>query len=716
MRSIHAYVVGFSLAAGFAGALAPDALANGIVIEASGEGGTPPDGGRRGSPVVLASHRVTAVLHDRLADVTVEQTFRNRSDARLEGVYLFPLPDGAVVARFAMTMGDRMVEGQVIAAAEARKVYESIVRRRRDPGLLEYAGRGLYRASVFPIEPRGEIRVRLTFQEVLAQDAGTLEFRYPLATDRLNGEPVESVAIDLRIESDADVKAIYSPSHAVVVTREGERKAHVTWSRANARQDRDFLFYVGRSPDGVGFSLASDKSGTDDGTFLAVLAPRVTVPAGERAPKDVVFVLDTSGSMEGEKIRQARKAISAGIEILRPIDRFNLITFSTSVVPWRDGLVAAEAETKRGARQWLESRPATGGTDIDGALREALAARSEGRLLLVVFVTDGLPTVGESDPDTIVRRATDANLSHARVFTFGVGSDLNVNLLDRVAEGTGGARDYVTGGEDLELSTGRFYAKVSDPVLADVHVDLGAGVYDVFPRRIPDLFAGGQVVLFGRYREGGARKITLTGTVAGKPVVFESTGTLRADPGPAFLPRLWAQRKVAFLLDEIRLHGPSDELTKEVVRLATRFAIVTPYTSGLVVEDAELEGALAQGPPTPRGGGHGAGGQFRGPGGSAAGGMRSPTDPTPPPSAPPTFTPASPGAPVPPPPTTPTDPSTPAALPPTAPPPSRRRVLRSQGAQLPGLEAQEGGRHGRRRRWRREDGSYPRRTDVREGS
>lgn len=589
------WATAWTVALALAAALAPSALANGVVIETNGDGGG--SAGRSVGPmqVVLARHDVAAVLHGRLADVTVDQTFRNQSSARLEGVYLFPLPDDAVVARFSMTMGGRLVEGQMLAADEARRVYESIVRRRRDPGLLEYAGRGLYRASVYPIEPRGEIHVRLSYQQVLREDADTLEFRYPLATDRLNGEPVDRVAMDVLVDDDADVRALYSPTHSVVVERDGERRAHVTWARAGGRQDRDFLLYVGHGRDAVGLTLVSDKPGAEDGTFLAVLAPRVTVPAGERAPRDVVFALDVSGSMEGEKLENAQKAIAAGIDRLRPIDRFGVIAFSTSVVQWRDGLVAADAAAKTAAVRWLLDRPATGGTDIEGALLRALDARSQGRLMLVVFVTDGRPTVGATDAEDIVRHATRANPSKARVFIFGVGSDLNVGLLDSVAEATGGAREYVTGGEDLRLATARFYTRVDDPVMADVHVDFGPGVYDVYPRHIPDIYAGGQVVLFGRYRGAGARDLTLTGTVAGAAVSWRYAGSFRSDAGPVVLPRLWAQRKIAYLLDEIRLHGAAEELTKEVIRLGTRFAIVTPYTSSLVTDDAELEPRVAGG-------------------------------------------------------------------------------------------------------------------------
>jgi len=587
------------LALGLALAAAPSAFANGILVIDSGAGpvSLPPERIRpmpetpRYSPVRLKSHRVSAVVVDQTAEFTVEQTFHSDADMQLEGTYLFPLPEGAAVGKFAMTMGGKMVEGSVLEAGEARRIYQSIVSRRRDPGLLEYMGRGLFQARVFPIMPHSDLTIRLVFQIVLRDDAGTLELRYPLASERLNGQPVDEVVMDVKVESGVDLKTLWSPSHEVAIAREGERKARVSFERSGRRQDKDFLLYIGRSPEAVGFSLVSSRAAGEDGTFMAVFAPRQNATGAEIAPKDVVYVVDVSGSMAGEKMVQAQKALKLGVSMLRAGDRFNIISFSTGLAHFREGLVDASADIKAAATQWIDALQAVGGTNIEGALDAALRAQSTGRLPLVVFITDGRPTVGERDTETLLKRALAANVAKSRIFTFGVGHDLDVGLLDRLAEGTNGVRDYVTPGEDLELVTGRFFTKVDRPVMTDVTVELGSGVYDVYPQRIPDLFAGSQVVLFGRYKEAGERTLLLRGKMGGKELVLEHRGTLNASGGPAWLARLWSHRKVAFLLDEIRLRGESKELVDEVIRLATRYAIVTPYTAGLVVEDGELEAA-----------------------------------------------------------------------------------------------------------------------------
>ncbi|MFV1959537.1 MAG: VIT domain-containing protein, partial [Planctomycetota bacterium] len=576
----------------------PPARANGILVtDGTVVGATPPIVDRHRPrpprpprhPVRLKDHRVHATLKGRVADVQVEQVFHNDSGRQLEGTYLFPLPEGASVARFAMTMGGKMVEGEILEAKQARRIYQDIVRRRRDPGLLEYVGRGLFRARVFPIEPRSDLTIRLRFQLVLPENDGTLEFRYPLATDRLNGQPVENVLVNVDIESDVDLKAVYCPSHDVAVVRKGNRRASVTYERAGRKQDRDFLLYVGRSPEDVGFSLVSHQAVGEDGTFLAVLAPSSDVPAAERQPKDVVYVLDVSGSMgEDDKIDQAKRALEYGVRTLHAGDRFAIIAFATGVRSFRDALVPVTGETKDAASRWIRGLRAAGGTNIEEALARALALQGSDRLRLVVFITDGKPTIGQTDPDRLLEQIRKENRAKARVFTFGVGYDLDVRLLDRIAEATKGSRDYVTPREDLEVVTSRFFRKVSEPVLSDVKISFGPGIHDVYPKDLPDLFAGGQIVVLGRYEKPGDRLIRLEGTLAGKRVVHEYSVTFAGRETASYLPRLWAHRKVAFLLDAIRLHGENKELIDEIVRLSTRYGIVTPYTAGLVVEESEL--------------------------------------------------------------------------------------------------------------------------------
>ncbi len=577
-------------------AIAPNAMANGILIS-SRPGMTPPHvirpphrHIRRPRPLVtLEEHKVSATIDGRVASVTVEQVFRNHSGRQLEGTYLFPLPKGASVSQWSMTMFGKMVHGEIMEAKKARQIYQDIVSRRRDPGLLEYMGRGLFRARVFPIEPHKTTTIRLTFQQVLTEDAGTMEFRYPLATDKMNATPVKSVVVNMNVQSDVPLTAIYSPSHNIDVKKDGDKKAVVSYERGGRKQARDLVVYFTKSSDAVGFSMQSTKGVGTDGTFMAVLAPKTEVAVGDLVPKDVVYVLDTSGSMAGKKIEQAQAALAYGVSLLRPEDRFNVMTFSVEARPWVDALQPANKETKTAATQWIREQRAAGGTNIDDALSKALALRSGDRLFMVVFITDGRPTVGEVRTDALVKKVKSQNNANTRVFTFGVGHDLDVALLDKIAEATRAARDYVQPGEDIEVVTGRFFRKVEQPVLTNVRIDFGSDTRDVYPKTMPDFFAGSQLTVFGRYTKPGARTVRVRGKIGNREVTYEYQTELKADGKRGkYLPRLWAHRKVAYMLDEIRLNGENKELVNEIVRLAKKHAIVTPYTAGLVVEESEL--------------------------------------------------------------------------------------------------------------------------------
>jgi Ca-activated chloride channel family protein len=574
--------------------LASTTFAQGLVL---------PEGTRGSDPIALGQHRVEAKIEDQLAAVTVEQVFTNKTGRRLEGTYLFPLPEGASVSDFAMTMGGKMVRGEILDAKRARSIYRAIVERSRDPGLLEYLGRGLFRARVFPIEPDGEIKIRLRYQQILPETRGATEFRYPLRNRMRAG----SVLVDLRYEGSVDLKTIFCPSHRVSVERKGERTARVTYESTRRRPERNMVVYFGRSEDEIGFSLLSHKPGAEDGTFLSVFAPRLTVRPEEAIPRDVLYILDRSGSMQGEKMRQAKRALQYGVSLLRKQDRFNLIAFASDWRHFKPEFVPATDQLKKQAGGWIARVDARGGTALEAALASGLRRGSKDRLFLVVLLTDGRPTVGIQDPETILEQVKKANKFAARVFTFGVGEDLDVRLLDRIAEATRGARDYVAPNEEIATVTGRFFRKSDQPVLTDVKVDFGQGVGQIYPRRLPDLFAGGQLVLLGRYLDGGARTVRVSGRRGTETLIYDFGVTFVNEEHSPYLPRLWAQRKVAFLLDEIRLHGTNKELVDEIRDLGLRYSLVTPYTAGLVLE----------GPRRPNGG--------------VPPGFRAPTDPEPPP-------------------------------------------------------------------------------------
>jgi Ca-activated chloride channel family protein len=324
-------------------------------------------------------------------------------------------------------------------------------------------------------------------------------------------------------------------------------------------------------------------------------------------PRDLVLVLDTSGSMRGPKMEQARKALTYCLDNLGPQDRFGLLHFATTVNRYEDKLLEASAEQVARARKWVQELEATGGTAINDALASALELRSAdaGRSFTVVFFTDGQPTIGETEPEKIFKRAAAGNTANTRIFTFGVGDDVNATLLDRLAEQTRAVATYVRPAEDIEAKVSGLYGKISHPVLTDLRLTVTNGIRlsEVYPVALPDLFHGGQLVVLGRFQGKGPAAIKLAGKVGpeAKEFVYELTFPDKTGDERAFVEPLWARRKVGYLLDQIRAHGEQKELVSEVVALAKKYGITTPYTSYLIVPDGPM--------PVARGGfGGGAGG------------------------------------------------------------------------------------------------------------
>lgn len=546
--------------------------------------------GRASPPRVVApsveKHMVRVAFAEGVATTTVRQVFRNTNGWQLEGTYFFPLPDDAALSGFSMLMGGKMVAGEVLEKEKAAKIYRDIVSRAQDPALLEYVGRRLFQAKVFPIPALGTAEIELTYSETLLRNGATVEYRYPLRTQGASPAAVADLSISVEAESKTPMRVVYSPSHAVDVVKKGDFAFKASFEQKGAVADRDFTLVVGLGADAVGATLLTHAESQGDGAFVLLFSPSDDVAKSETLAKDVVFVADTSGSMAGDKMEQLKRALSFCVKSLDPRDRFNLITFSTESRSWRDGLAVADPAAKDAALQFIAERQALGGTNIADALSAALATKKDpSRPFLVIFLTDGLPTVGLTDVETILKDAKGRS-ENARVFVFGIGKDVNTLLLDRLADENRGARDYVGEREDLELKLSSFFQKVASPVLTDLKLLVeGVKVEDLYPRVLPDLFRGSQAMITGRYRGAGEAKVRLEGRMNGRSVGYDFAlrfGDATKDPA---VPRLWAVRKVGFLMDQIRLNGAAKELTDEIVRLGVKYGIVTPYTSYLVVED-----------------------------------------------------------------------------------------------------------------------------------
>lgn len=567
------------LGASFLLSTAPLVRADGIIIPHPRRGESVP-------PLTVKYHRVTVEIRDQVARTSIDQVFINNHDRDIEGTFIFPLPENAAISEFAMYVGDERIKGEILDSRDARRIYEDIVRRLKDPGLLEYIGRNTFRARIFPIPARGEKRVQLSYSEVLTGERGLVRYLYPLNTERFSLRPIEDVSISVKISSKIPITNVYSPSHKVSVRKEGPNVATLGFEEKNVKPDKDFIAYYSASSDDVGLSLLnySDKG---DNYFMLLASPRYVEAREKVINKNLIFVLDSSGSMSGKKIQQAKEAARFVINHLDENDHFSMIDFDDGVTLFADGLVSADAMNREKALKFVEGVEDSGGTNINDSLLKALAMMPEGeRPGYVLFLTDGLPTVGTTGTDEILKNIRQANTSRSRLFVFGVGFDVNTELLDKLAAENRGTSAYVGENEDLELSVSSFYDKISSPLLADLKLSFqGAEIFQTYPQTLPDLFKGSQLILLGKYRGTGPVSIVLIGKVGKteKKFILEDQKLVQ-DEAYHFLPRLWATRRVGFLLEEVRMHGESKELVDEVRSLGLKFGIVTPYTSFLVTE------------------------------------------------------------------------------------------------------------------------------------
>jgi Ca-activated chloride channel family protein len=560
------------------------------------------------APLAVESHRVEIQVNGSAAVTHIDQVFRNNTSSQLEATFVFPLPPESTVSEFALYMNGVRVEGEVLEATQARQIYQNIVNRVRDPGLVEYVDGRIFQARIFPVPANGTQRVELTFAQVLERQGDLQRLVYPLRTGRTTATTLTDFTLSVEINSAEPLRTIYSPTHDVDVVRRDEHTAVVGLEQMNADLEQDFVLYFNTSSDDVGLSLMTfdgDGEGGEDGYFLLVLAPRLE-NEGEAPPTDVTFVVDTSGSMAGEKLAQAQDTLRYCISQLRPEDRFNILRFSTTTRSVFDGLTPASAENITRARSFIDSMRAAGGTAIEEALTMALAQETHiARPHRIIFVTDGLPTVGQTDTQRLIEAVNAAEHDGTRIFTFGVGWDVDTILLDSVADGNGGVSDYVRPGEDLELAVSALYDRIRYPILTDIEVDFGvADVYDTFPRTMPDLFAGHQIVLTGRYRNLAESEIAMRGQTVGVQVSYSFEKDFGGDQVDGahpfdFIPQLWATRKIGYLVDQIRLNGETAELRTEVMNMGIIYGLVTPYTSYLAADDSEFAGTW---PATSRGG------------------------------------------------------------------------------------------------------------------
>ncbi len=534
--------------------------------------------------------RIDAKVEEGVANVTVDETFRNTTGQVLEGVYRFQLPEDAVIGAFSMWMGGVEKHGRVLEAAQARRTYDAIVRKQKDPGLLEQVGWREFRVNVYPIPKFDTVRVKLEYSHVVRDDLALQTLEIPLPT---KCGAIGDLRVRVTVSAAHGLSGLDCPSHPQAVLKVCAEEAEASFSADGATPAGPFV--VRAIPRREGFDvalLAARPSDAADGWFIARIVPKLAAPPA--IPRDVAFVIDRSGSMQGRKIEQARAALLAGLDTLKPGDRFDVISFSSDVTSLGDGRwLESTAENLARARRAACDIAATGGTNIADALKAATRPRGDdgaGRLAAVVFLTDGDPTVGETAPERILA-AWRQQSAGTRLFAFGVGNDVKDFLLTKLAvEGRGDAR-YVREDENLEVPLGALFERLKTPLLIDPMVEVesagdAVAILDREPRRLPDLFQGRALLVCGRFRGVGKAVLHLRGKSGGESVAVDVPVEFpRTTPRRDFVAQIWAKTRVERLLDDLRVSGGNAEIKNEVLSLGLAHQLVTPYTSFLVVED-----------------------------------------------------------------------------------------------------------------------------------
>ncbi len=490
------------------------------------------------------------------------------------------------------------MEGEVLEKEKAKNIYEDIVRRAKDPGLLEYINSRLFQVRIFPIPPLGEQKVEIEYTEVLKADKGLYEYNYSMKTSTNKGEfrdpdmrfaPMKS-SFDISVKNDAPIVSLYSPSHKISQKNINNKETKVIIDDEPIDENRDIKIFIQSSEKDYGISLVPYRPYKNEpGYFMMLISPKQDIKNDDIEPKAVTFVLDTSGSMlDNDKIIQAKKALEFCLMNLGTQDFFNILSFSTNINTFSEKSEPADDTNKDKAKKYIKDLKAIGGTNIYEALQTALKMETPKNMLhVIIFITDGLPTIGITNPDQIVADAQNFNSKNLRVFTFGVGYDVNTHLLDTIADKTNAFSEYIMPKEDMEVKISNFYSKIQNPVMTNLNIDVkNIKISDIYPKQIPDLFSGSQIILFGRYEKDGDAEIVLKGMTKGNEQknIFTTKFPAKEDDNE-FIEKLWGTRKIAYLLDEIRKNGENEETKNEVIALAKKYNVVTPYTSYLVVED-----------------------------------------------------------------------------------------------------------------------------------
>ncbi len=569
--------------------------------------------GSRAVPLEINRYHTNVAINNQLAKTKIDQVFVNPNDFEIVGMYIFPVPDDAVFSKLALSINGELVSGKRLSQEESDRIYRDSARYSSNKAILEHLGTRAFVVEVPGIPANGERHIQFEYSQIVSADSDLAKYTYPLSLAKSAFAPIRNLHVEMEIESEDELRTVYSPSHEVTINRKDDRHVRISYEGTDVDPDEDFLCYYSVSDDNFGITLLTHRADEkENGYFMLLVSPKYDVKQTEIVEKDFIFVLDHSGSMAGRKVEQAKEALRYCVYNLNDGDRFNLILFNKNITSladrlnrgeewfggerWRDSTVLSDKliDVKGGREKafaFIDGIEGRGMTNINDALLTALAEKPDPkRPRIIVFLTDGQPTAGVRNPARILENVAKANRNLSRIFVFGVGYDVNVRLLDKMAADNGGTRNYVEPNEDIENAVSSLFRKMNEPVLVDVEINFGQIVTkELTPESLPDLFRAEQLTLLGRYEKHGNTVLKLRGIIGNERHEFsKNVHFSELEPDNDFLPNLWAQRRIAELVDEAALNGGSKELLDEIERLSEEYDVLTADMSLVAPERGSL--------------------------------------------------------------------------------------------------------------------------------
>ena len=569
--------------------------------------------GSRAVPLEINRYHTNVAINNQLARTKIDQVFVNPNDFEVNGMYIFPVPDGATLSNTVLSVDGELVNGELLSQEQSHQIYRNSARYGGNKAILEHIGTRAFVVKVPGIPANGERCVQFEYSQIISADSALTKYIYPLSLAKSASGLIGNLHLEMEIESENELRTVYSPSHEVAINRKDDRHVRISYEGTDVDPDDDFLCYYSVSDDDFGVTLLTHRADEkEDGYFMLLVSPKYEVKQTEIVEKDFIFILDRSGSMAGRKVEQAQEALRYCVRNLNDSDRFNLILFNSDITSladrlnrgeewfggerWRDPTVLSNKliDVKSGREKvfaFIDGIEGRGMTNINDALLTALAEKSNPkRPRIIVFLTDGQPTVGVTNPARILENIAKANKNQTRIFVFGVGYDVNDHLLDKMAADNGGTRNYVTPNENIEDAVSSLFRKMNEPVLVDVGINFGQiTTKELTPKNLPDLFREEQLTILGRYERHGDTVLKLRGIIGSKQhEISKNVHFSELEPDHDYLPHLWAQRRIAELVDQAALGDGSDELYKEIKRLSKKYGVSTPYTSFVDAEDGSL--------------------------------------------------------------------------------------------------------------------------------